>query len=47
MNQSTGLERFELLSRIEGKDPFHMEPLKVDRLGTLQDPIKVWSLVSL
>lgn len=46
MNQATGLERFELLSKLNGEDPFFMEPLKVDYMGTLQKPIVVKSLVS-
>lgn len=46
-NQSTGLERFELLGKLEGVDVFDMKPLQVDRLGTMKEPIKVYSLVSL
>lgn len=45
LEQATGLERFELLSKLEGTDPFSMEPLKVERMGTPADPIKVFSLV--
>lgn len=45
-NQSTGLERFELLGNLEGVDVFDMKPLEVTRLGTVEDPIPVYSLVS-
>lgn len=45
-NQATGLERFELLGKLEGVDVFDMKPLQVDRLGTMKEPIKVYSLVS-
>lgn len=44
--QSTGLERFELLGRMEGVDVFGMEPLESHRKGTKKEPIKVASLVS-
>ncbi|KAH8921045.1 COX5B-domain-containing protein [Atractiella rhizophila] len=42
--QATGLERFELLHEMEGEEAFDLAPLKVDRMGTMEDPIKVWSL---
>ncbi|WWD17101.1 hypothetical protein CI109_101538 [Kwoniella shandongensis] len=42
--QSTGLERFELLGKLEGVDVFDMKPLEVTRLGTVDDPIAVYSL---
>ena len=45
-NQSTGLERFELLAKLDGVDVFDMKPLKVERLGTMKEPISVYSLVS-
>lgn len=44
--QATGLERFELLGKLEGVDVFDMKPLEVNRLGTMADPIAVYSLVS-
>lgn len=44
--QSTGLERFELVNKMAGVDPFGMEPLKMTRAGTTSDPIKIESLVS-
>ncbi|OWT40532.1 cytochrome c oxidase subunit 5b [Cryptococcus neoformans Bt1] len=43
-NQSTGLERFELLGNLEGVDVFDMKPLEVTRLGTVEDPIPIYSL---
>jgi hypothetical protein len=45
-NQATGLERFELLGKLDGVDVFDMKPLKVERLGTMKEPISVYSLVS-
>jgi hypothetical protein len=47
IEQATGLERFELLHKLKGEEAFSMEPLQMDRLGTLADPIRVFSLVSL
>ena len=43
--QATGIERFQLLGRMEGVDVFDMVPLDSSRLGTLADPIKVPSYV--
>ena len=45
-NQSTGLERFQVLGAIEGVEVFDLKPLDSSRIGTLADPIKVFSLVS-
>lgn len=45
-NQSTGLERFELMGRMQGVDVFDLKPLPSDRLGTTKEPIFVQSLVS-
>lgn len=45
LEQSTGIERFEILSRMQGEDPFSNKPLEVKHMGTLKNPIKVWSLV--
>ncbi|EJD06905.1 COX5B-domain-containing protein [Fomitiporia mediterranea MF3/22] len=39
--QATGIERFQLLGRMEGVDVFDMHPLDSSRLGTMKDPIKV------
>ncbi|CEQ41561.1 hypothetical protein JCM21900_000929 [Sporobolomyces salmonicolor] len=43
-DQATGLERFELLHKLKGEEAFSLEPLEVPRLGTLSDPIMVFSL---
>jgi len=43
IEQATGLERLEILGKMEGVDVFDMRPLDASRLGTLQDPIKVRS----
>ncbi|KAL4066868.1 COX5B-domain-containing protein [Scleroderma citrinum] len=42
--QATGLERFQLLAEIQGINAFDKEPLDSSRIGTLADPIKVFSL---
>ena len=44
-NQSTGLERLQVLGAIEGVEVFDLGPLDSSRIGTLADPIKVYSLV--
>lgn len=44
-DQSTGIERFELMGRLQGVDVFDMTPLPADRLGTIEDPIVVPSMV--
>ncbi|GAA5895963.1 cytochrome c oxidase subunit IV [Sporobolomyces salmoneus] len=44
IEQATGLERFELLHKLKGQEAFSLEPLQMDRLGTLDDPIMVFSL---
>ncbi|GAA5847007.1 hypothetical protein JCM3766R1_005896 [Sporobolomyces carnicolor] len=44
IEQATGLERFELLHKLKGEEAFSLEPLQMDRLGTLADPIRVFSL---
>ncbi|KAG5439030.1 hypothetical protein PCANB_002362 [Pneumocystis canis] len=44
LEQATGIERFELLQKIEGKEAFDLEPLDASRLGTPKDPIIVKSL---
>jgi hypothetical protein len=46
-NQSTGLERLQILGHLEGIDVFDMQPLEVPRLGTVKEPILVKSLVGL
>ncbi|CAO3682302.1 unnamed protein product [Rhizopus microsporus] len=42
LEQSTGLERMELLAKLEGKELFDMEPLNMT-LGTVKNPIVVKS----
>ncbi|KAH9964374.1 cytochrome c oxidase subunit VB-domain-containing protein [Lactifluus volemus] len=41
--QSTGLDRVQVLGCLEGVDVFDLEPLDSSRIGTLADPIKVFS----
>ncbi|KAK4692805.1 cytochrome c oxidase subunit 5b, partial [Lecanoromycetidae sp. Uapishka_2] len=43
LDQSTGLERFEILGKMQGVDVFDMKPLDASRKGTLEDPIPVKS----
>lgn len=44
-NQSTGLERAQVLAEREGFPLFDEKPLDSSRIGTLEDPIKVISFV--
>jgi len=44
LEQATGLERLELLGKMEGIDIFDMKPLDASRRGTLTDPIVVESM---
>ncbi|RKP24199.1 cytochrome c oxidase, partial [Syncephalis pseudoplumigaleata] len=41
VEQATGLERLELLAKIQGKELWDMKPLMLDRLGTLDNPIVI------
>jgi hypothetical protein len=43
LEQATGSERYELLGKLAGLDLFGMEPLPSDRLGTVDDPVLVYS----
>ncbi|KAK3170157.1 Cytochrome c oxidase subunit 4 [Lepraria neglecta] len=43
LDQSTGLERFEILGKMQGVDVFDMRPLDASRKGTLDNPIVVKS----
>jgi cytochrome c oxidase subunit 5b len=43
--QGTGLARLQLLGTMKGVDVFNEQPLDASRLGTLDDPIIVPSLV--
>ncbi|KAI9830299.1 MAG: Cytochrome c oxidase subunit 4 [Phylliscum demangeonii] len=44
LEQATGLERYEILGKMEGIDVFDMRPLDSSRLGTLDDPLIVDSV---
>ncbi|KAL9115756.1 MAG: hypothetical protein Q9227_000124 [Pyrenula ochraceoflavens] len=41
LEQATGLERLEILGKMQGIDIFDMRPLPSDRRGTWKDPIVV------
>ncbi|KAL1915972.1 uncharacterized protein VTP21DRAFT_6360 [Calcarisporiella thermophila] len=41
--QSTGLERLELLANLQGKEFFDMSPLEMTHMGTKKNPIVVQS----
>ncbi|KAK8166656.1 cytochrome c oxidase polypeptide IV mitochondrial precursor [Phyllosticta citrichinensis] len=43
LEQATGLERLEILGKVQGVDVFDMKPLDASRLGTVDDPIIVRS----
>ncbi|KAK7513584.1 cytochrome c oxidase subunit VB-domain-containing protein [Phyllosticta citriasiana] len=43
LEQATGLERLEILGKVQGVDVFDMKPLDASRKGTLEDPIVVRS----
>ncbi|KAI5457590.1 cytochrome c oxidase subunit VB-domain-containing protein, partial [Mariannaea sp. PMI_226] len=43
LEQSTGLERLEILGKMEGVDIFDMRPLDASRKGTMENPIMVRS----
>ncbi|KAK0736432.1 cytochrome c oxidase subunit VB-domain-containing protein [Apiosordaria backusii] len=43
LEQSTGLERLEILGKMESIDVFDMRPLDASRLGTLANPVLVRS----
>ncbi|KAH6670324.1 cytochrome c oxidase subunit VB-domain-containing protein [Plectosphaerella plurivora] len=43
LEQSTGLERLEILGKMEGVDIFDMRPLDASRTGTMENPILVRS----
>jgi len=44
-SQSTGLDRVQVLGLLEGVDAFDLEPLDSSRIGTLTNPVKVFSVV--
>uniref|UniRef100_L2FI26 Cytochrome c subunit vb n=1 Tax=Colletotrichum fructicola (strain Nara gc5) TaxID=1213859 RepID=L2FI26_COLFN len=41
LEQSTGLERLEILGKMEGVDVFDMRPLDASRKGTMENPIPI------
>ncbi|KUI62333.1 Cytochrome c oxidase subunit 4, mitochondrial [Cytospora mali] len=43
LEQATGIERLEILGKMEGVDIFDMRPLDASRKGTMKDPILVRS----
>jgi len=44
LDQSTGLERMQLLGLLQDIDIFDSKPLMIDHLGTIEDPVWVPSL---
>ena len=38
LEQATGLERFEILGKMQGIDVFDMKPLDASRKGTIRSP---------
>ncbi|KIJ11961.1 hypothetical protein PAXINDRAFT_137389 [Paxillus involutus ATCC 200175] len=44
VQQATGLERLQVLGEVEGYEAFDLAPLDSSRVGTLEDPIKVYCL---
>lgn len=45
INQSTGLDRLQTLGNLEGVEVFDLNPLDASRIGTVENPILVYSLV--
>ncbi|KAI8064500.1 cytochrome c oxidase [Gongronella butleri] len=43
LEQATGLERQELLAKLEGRELFDVEPLHMTHLGSVKEPIVVKS----
>jgi cytochrome c oxidase subunit 5b len=41
LQQATGLERFELLGKLEGVEVFETEPLDASKIGTMADPVLI------
>ncbi|KAK6338777.1 Cytochrome c oxidase subunit 4 [Orbilia brochopaga] len=39
LEQATGIERLEILGKMEGIDVFDMKPLDASRMGTMENPI--------
>ena len=47
LSHATGLERLQVLGEAEGVKVFDYEPLDASRIGTFENPVKVFSWVSL
>lgn len=47
LTHATGLERLQVLGEAEGVKVFDFEPLDASRVGTTENPIKVFSFVSI
>jgi len=45
MDHATGIERAELLAKLEGKELFDISPLKITAFGTKKNPVIVESQV--
>jgi len=43
IEQATGLERLEILGKMQGIDIFDMKPLPSDRMGTIKEPVMIKS----
>jgi len=41
LNQATGLERLEIIGKMQGVDIWDMRPLDASRKGTMEEPIQV------
>jgi len=41
--QATGRERYELMYRMAGLDPWHTAPLQLPYYGTMKNPIFIWA----
>lgn len=46
-DHATGMERLQILGEIHGVKVFDYDPLPSDRIGTMKDPVKVLSWVSM
>jgi len=44
LSQSTGLDRLQTLGFLEGVEAFDLKPLDASRIGTLENPVLVYSL---
>jgi cytochrome c oxidase subunit 5b len=46
LEQATGIERYQLLGNMAGIDVFSMTPPEVTHMGTMDNPMKINSVVS-